>query len=213
MQTSASAIAPVVREAAPKAVCHSCYSNFTEAGSIRWMGNEAGMMPLPSWACAKGDGSQGSGGNPLGEAFMPPSSDAVLREHYWFYQNATDGSAKTALKLVHNYLTSVGRAANLILNVAPDGTGAIPADDVSRYAEMGAAIECLFSQPLLDTNATGATFSHKMAKATGVIEWDFASQPVHASNISFVVREDQREGQLIGNYTLQCAHAAASNGG
>ena len=80
--SSASAIAPVVHEVAPKAVCHSCYDNFTEAGSIRWMGNEEGMMPLPSWACAKGDGSQGDGGNPLGEAFMPPSSDAVLREHY-----------------------------------------------------------------------------------------------------------------------------------
>ena len=44
-------------------------------------------------------------------------------------------------------------------------------------------------------------------------EWTFSSKPVHASNISLVVREDQTEGQLIGNYSLQCAHAAASNGG
>ena len=83
---SADAIGPVVHDSAPDAVCHSCYDNFTRAGSVRWMGNEEGMMPLPSWGGAAGDGSQGNGGNPLADAFMPPSTDVVLREHYWFYQ-------------------------------------------------------------------------------------------------------------------------------
>jgi hypothetical protein len=83
---SASAISPIVHANAPNAVCHSCYDNFTDAGSVRWMGNEEGMMPLPSWGGAAGDGSQGNGGNPVADAFMPPSTDVVLREHYWFYQ-------------------------------------------------------------------------------------------------------------------------------
>ena len=34
-------------------------------------------------------------------------------------------------QLVHNYLTSVGRAANLILNIGPDDSGAIPAIDMA----------------------------------------------------------------------------------
>jgi hypothetical protein len=38
--------------------------------------------------------------------------------------------------------------ANLILNIAPDGTGAIPAEDVARYKEMGEAIQCLFSKSI-----------------------------------------------------------------
>ena len=97
---SASEIGPVVGEAAPNAVCHSCWSNFTKAGSVRWMGNEEGMMPLPSWGGSAGDGSKGGNGNPLEDAFMPPSSDAVLREHYWFYQKNTDRSLKTTKKLV-----------------------------------------------------------------------------------------------------------------
>ena len=87
---SAPAIGPVVRAAAPNAVCHSCHSNFTRAGAVRWMGNEEGVMPLPSWACAAADGTNSGvpagsgGGSPLQDAYMPPSSDVVLREHYWY---------------------------------------------------------------------------------------------------------------------------------
>ena len=39
---SAVDIGPTVHAAAPNAVCHSCESNFTDAGGIRWMGNEEG---------------------------------------------------------------------------------------------------------------------------------------------------------------------------
>jgi alpha-L-fucosidase len=34
-------------------------------------------------------------------------------------QDHTESTTKTTKQLVHNYLTSVGRASNLILNVAP----------------------------------------------------------------------------------------------
>ena len=66
------------------------------------MGNEEGVMPLPSWACATADGTNAGaaagsgGGSPLQDAYMPPSSDAVLREHYWFYQNQTENHTKSA---------------------------------------------------------------------------------------------------------------------
>jgi hypothetical protein len=212
---SASAIQPVLLDAAPDAVCHSCFPNFTKAGSVRWMGNEEGMMPLPSWVSFElllrrrahhfsqrlsavltlsdthgtsmtvfwqgadfGEGSHGGGGHPLGAAFMPPSSDAVLREHYWFWEPNTTSSLKTTKKLVHNYLTSVGRAANLILNVAPDGTGQIPAPDVARYAEMGHAIRCLFSQPVANSSSSEAVIlpgtprGLPMDMETGAITWE-----------------------------------------
>lgn len=34
------------------------------------------------WRCL----ATANGGDPLGSSFEPPSSDTVLREHYWFYQ-------------------------------------------------------------------------------------------------------------------------------
>ena len=154
-------LAGTVMKVAPTAVCHSCRNNYTTAGSVRWMGNEDGQMPLPSWGAMAMDGNDtvevsqfNSGrGNPLGDAFTPPSADAVLREHLWFWANTSTGKAKgtptSTLGLVHKYLTSVGRAANLILNVGPDGrTGYV---NFNRYSiapcssvEVSALVPLLF---------------------------------------------------------------------
>ena len=183
------------------AVCHSCAPNFTNGGTARWMGNEAGDMPLPSWGAGDLDN-----GDPLGPLFSPPSCDAVLREHLWFFANSSDGKARgvptSTIGLTRKYLTSVGRAANLILNIGPDGrTGAVPAEDVARYSEMGAAIDCLFSQPIFNTS-NGLTMSAAKEitwKLPGPVGGGFAS-----NNVSIVIREDQRAGQLIGEYSLWC---------
>ena len=46
-----------------------------------------------------------------GTTFQPPSCDAVLREHYWFWEPNTEAAIKSTKVLVQNYLTSVGRAS------------------------------------------------------------------------------------------------------
>ena len=197
------ATSSTVLKVAPGAVCHSCVPNFTKGGTARWMGNEAGDMPLPSW----GAGSH-KNGDPLGPLFSPPSCDAVLREHLWFFVNSSDGKGRgvptSTLGLTRKYLTSVGRAANLILNIGPDGrTGAIPAEDISRYSEMGAAIDCLFSQPIANTSE-GLAMS-----ATKLITWKLP-EPIGGgvvNNVSIIIREDQRAGQLIGEYSLWCGES------
>lgn len=51
----------------------------------------------------------GGSGDPYGATFQPPSCDAVLREHYWFWEPNTESSIKSTRKLVDNYLTSVGK--------------------------------------------------------------------------------------------------------
>ena len=196
------AVAEALAAAAPGTICHGCtYSGTTipAAGSVRWMGNEAANMPLPSWAA--NDGPEFPEGNATGAWFNPPSCDAVLREHDWFYRAGTEGEVKSAKALVNNYLTSVGRAANLILNVAPDATGAVPGVDAARYAEFGSAVACLFDR----SRRLGATAAPMaMDSASGAMEpaWEFP--PVASGNLSLVVREDQTAGQLIGDYDLEC---------
>ena len=194
--------ARVVKDIAPTAMCHSC-SPFTQDPNdpskgygVRWMGNEEAMMPLPSWAASTGGQHGGGvgGGDPYGDTFQPPSCDAVLRSHYWFWEPNTEHAIKSTKRLVDNYLTSVGRAANLILNIAPDGTGGIPAEDVSRYAQMGAAIECLFSTKV----GTG------VAQASNTsMEWQFDT-PIPSHNLSVWLLEDQSDGQLINAWSLDC---------
>eukprot|EP00937_MAST-01D_sp_MAST-1D-sp2_P000022 g22.t1 len=198
--------ARVVKQVAPRAMCHSC-EPFTQdpqdarkGYGVRWMGNEEASMPLPSWAASTGGqhGGGTGGGDPLGITFQPPSCDAVLREHYWFWQPGTEGAIKSTRKLVDNYMASVGRAANLILNIAPDGTGAVPAVDTARYAEFGAAVRCLFSSRVAGGGAQNVS-------AGGAAVWRFPTGGAVASrNITVVLREDQRDGQLIGRWSLDC---------
>ena len=48
---------------------------------IRWMGNEEGVMPLPSWNAVTDPSN--TVGDPYGSIFEPAAVDTVLREHYW----------------------------------------------------------------------------------------------------------------------------------
>lgn len=110
---------------------------------------------------------------------------------------------------MQNYLTSVGRASNLILNVAPDGTGAVPPSDIIRYTEMGDAIKCLFSRSVVKS-----TSPMRMDASSGIlvpaVEFPALSAAA-AVNLSVVLREDQTQGQLIGNYSLECRPAAGGS--
>ncbi len=206
---SAAEIGPIVHAAAPKAVCHSCLPNFTTAGGIRWMGNEEGDMPLPSWGAAGnalGAGPDG-GGDPRGEHFMPPSTDTVLREHYWFWQNNTERHIKSTKALVNNYLTSVGRASNLILNIAPGPDGSIPLQDIDAYEKMGAALKCLFSRPI------GSTVDPLSVDEAGRITWVLSATAIEKTsvNMSVVIREDQSDGQLIDRFHLECKNGSVTS--
>jgi hypothetical protein len=65
---------------------------------------------------------------------------------------------------------------------------------------MGAAVACLFGQPLANTSAGLAM------NAAREITWKLGA-PIRANNVSIVMREDQRAGQLIGQYTLWCGES------
>ena len=75
-----------------------------------------------------------------------------------FWQEESAAHLKSPQALLSNYLTSVGRAANLILNMAPDDTGAVPEVDMQRYAQLGNDIKALFSKPLAATVSANRQF-------------------------------------------------------
>ncbi len=70
-------VGPFMRQNFPGALCHSC-AGFTEAGApgvdgrgLRWMGNEEGSMPLPSWGAT--NPQIAPLGDPMGLIFAPAS--------------------------------------------------------------------------------------------------------------------------------------------
>ena len=113
---------------------------FSDAGpDIRWCGNESGFINETNWNTISSDTLYaGKGGiNDLlnkgeenGTSWIPAEVDVSIRPG-WFYHAKEDSLVKTPEQLFTIYLNSVGRGANLILNIPPDRRGLINEIDVA----------------------------------------------------------------------------------
>jgi alpha-L-fucosidase len=193
-------LAAELRKLFPTVVCHSClgYSQGVDGGyGVRWMGNEEAVMPLPSWGAGEKDG-----GDPHGSVYMPPSCDAVLHEHCWFAASAYPvGRCKrqNSTRLLGEYLTSVGRACNLVLNIAPGTNGALPPADTTVYTEFGGAIKDLTSVVLY--HATSPALNTTAALARN-ITLHFPSPIARCDIGTLILKENIRYGQLIDRFAV-----------
>lgn len=118
---------------------------FSDIGpDIRWVGNEKGIAGTTNWNLLDTVGfERGLGappvdtlntGNVNGKSWIPAECDVSIRPG-WFYHPHEDSAVKSGRDLMKIYLTSVGRGANLLLNVPPDRRGLIhPADSASLMA-------------------------------------------------------------------------------
>lgn len=113
---------------------------FSDAGpDIRWCGNERGFVNETNWNTITTDslyaGKSGiqdllNSGNENGTNWIPAEVDVSIRPG-WFYHAKEDSQVKTPEQLFDIYLSSVGRGANLILNIPPDRRGLINETDVA----------------------------------------------------------------------------------
>jgi alpha-L-fucosidase len=122
-----------VRELSPNTVI------FSDVGpDIRWCGNEKGIAEETNWNYLDTAGfTPGNGapptdtlnhGNINGKNWIPAECDVSIRPG-WFYHKEEDEKVKTPQQLFQLYLKSVGRGANLLLNVPPDRRGLINEKD------------------------------------------------------------------------------------
>lgn len=113
---------------------------FSDAGpDIRWCGNESGFVQETNWNTITVDtlyaGKSGiqkllNTGSENGKNWIPAEVDVSIRPG-WFYHTKEDALVKTPEQLFNIYLSSVGRGANLILNIPPDRRGLINEIDVA----------------------------------------------------------------------------------
>ncbi|HEV3223151.1 MAG TPA: alpha-L-fucosidase [Puia sp.] len=122
---------------------------FSDIGpDIRWVGNEDGVVGSTNWNLLDTAGfSRGLGappndtlnqGNINGKNWLPAECDVSIRPG-WFYHFKEDSLVKSPEKLFDIYLKSVGRGANLILNVPPDPSGLISSYDsaaLMKFAQL-----------------------------------------------------------------------------
>ncbi|MEP6700945.1 MAG: alpha-L-fucosidase [Bacteroidota bacterium] len=154
-----------VRQYSPKTVV------FSDIGpDIRWTGNENGIAGDPNWnfldtvGFKRGNGSPSTDtlnhGNYTGKNWIPAECDVSIRPG-WFYHSKEDGDIKKPNQLFELYLKSVGRGANLLLNVPPDKRGLIYESDSVALAGFKKLRDESFADNLLKQADTYYEFSQK----------------------------------------------------
>lgn len=132
---------------------------FSDIGpDVRWTGNENGIAGDPNWNFLNPEGfARGVGaphpdtlnhGNYMGKRWIPAECDVSIRPG-WFWHSAEDSKVKTPNQLFAIWLKSVGRGANLLLNVPPDRRGLIPNKDSVVLTEFKKLREANFGENLL----------------------------------------------------------------
>lgn len=191
---------------------------FSDIGpGCRWAGNEEGLIRTETnWCTLDTAGFQrGAGGPPQdtlnrgnvnGTHWIPAECDVSIRPG-WFYHAAEDDKVKSPEQLWQIYLHSVGRGANLILNVPPDRRGLIHENDAATLIAFGDKLRTAFSNNLLKNipaqNGTKVltdgqrTTSHP---AKPVLQFDLGKKQ---SFNALLVCEHIAEGQRIAAFSVE----------
>jgi alpha-L-fucosidase len=116
------------------------------AGDARWGGSEQGHVAYPHWHTMDSQqAADGATGFPHGNKWEPAEGDVSIRPG-WFWHENEDAMVKSPEKLLQIWFDSVGRGANLILNVPPDRDGKIREPDVAALLGFRALRDALLAK-------------------------------------------------------------------
>ena len=218
----------LVRKLQPDAVM------FSDAGpDIRWVGNEKGIAGETCWAtcdpvseaggpAVPGDikTSESMVGTHLGSHWLPAECDVSIRPG-WFWHEQEDSKVRTSSELIDLYFKSVGRGANLLLNVPPNRLGLLSPQDGKSLEGFHEQLQTIFSQnlaaqaKLIPSNVRGESerFSAKMLVDGDADTYWATDDQVHTPELAIDFGRPQRFnilrlqeaiqlGQRIGAFAL-----------
>lgn len=145
----------MVRELQPEAVM------FSDVGpDVRWVGNESGVAAQTTWYTLNTEGrypgysypgyqpfADLGPGHEDGHQWVAPEVDVSIRPG-WFYHASQDGEVKSPRRLLEIYYQSIGRGANLLLNVPPDRRGLFHEQDVENLLALRRLLTGIFQTNL-----------------------------------------------------------------
>ncbi|MFN8252338.1 MAG: alpha-L-fucosidase [Ferruginibacter sp.] len=193
---------------------------FSDIGpQVRWVGNENGIAGATNWNNLDTDGFEPGAkapitdtlnrGNVNGKYWIPAECDVSIRPG-WFYHKTGDSKVKTPQELFQLYLKSVGRGANLLLNVPPDNRGLITMYDSAALHGFKKLRDAGFAENVFKKAATYYLRGGILMKAPAVTDGNMQTvQPMmaavnHSVGVEIkrnkkincvVLREDIRKGQ------------------
>jgi alpha-L-fucosidase len=106
---------------------------------LRWVGTESGKVDFENWNVVDRAGYL---------RWRPVEADTPLHTDHWFWHPNDEASLKSVDELVKEYDQTVGRGAQLMLGLAPDSSGRLPAADVARLKEFGERIHQIYGNNL-----------------------------------------------------------------
>lgn len=216
----------VVRECQPNACI------FSDAGpDVRWVGNEDGYAGETNWNMidrskfepGRADQKVLNTGLENGPDWVPAECDVSIRPG-WFWRASEDSKVKSVEKLLDIWYGSVGRGANLLLNVPPNSDGLISDVDVRRLREFDGALKGEFAHEVTPSSVSPAylTGRESIGEVKGhplsnlidgkdstywtqdgiegiILQFDF-SHPVSISRVA--LREPLTVGQSIASFQV-----------
>jgi alpha-L-fucosidase len=119
----------------------------------RWVGNEAGVAPFPCFneVDSLDFSIQTTKKDKLDKKiFLPAECDCRMRSENWFFSENDEHTVKSLDELIGLYYYSVGRGANLLINIGPDRNGKLPEKDIKHLSALGNEIKRRFDNPIFD---------------------------------------------------------------
>lgn len=173
---------------------------------LRWVGNEDGKVLFENWNVIDRSGYL---------RWRPVESDTPLHRGHWFWHPNDEATLRSVDDLLDIYTNTVGRGAQLMLGLAPDNTGQLPAADVKRLHEFGAALHRIYGHNLVSEqgHAAGAetTAEHDALDTNPDTFW--VAPPLHGTlevrfdkPVTFdraVTMERLNDGQHVEEYTIE----------
>jgi alpha-L-fucosidase len=99
---------------------------------------------------------------------MPVEVDVSIRRPNWFWSTTNENHLVSLDDLVEIYYRSIGRGAQLLLNLPPDRTGRIPEADALRAAQFGNEVRRRFGPAVGETGGSGPRIVLSFENATRV---------------------------------------------
>jgi alpha-L-fucosidase len=166
--------------------------------TIRWAGNEDGFVPYPAWnsisaADAKTGVATALNGDPNGSVWMPNEVDVSLLRPDWFWSETSQRNLLTLDAMMEIYYRSIGRGAQLLLNVPPDTTGLMPVADIARAQQFGKEIQRRFGKSAAETSGSGESVTLPLSAGTRID--------------TFLMQEDCSLGERIRQYKIEARQA------
>ena len=143
-------LSEAIAELQPHAVLQS---GSMPAKNIRWVGTETGLPSYPIWSTGSLDANgvpAWGAGDPFGPVFVPAETDTTQSvDDNWFWTPSY--RYRTLADLQQSYEASVGANSNLLINLAPDADGAVPAPALELFTQLGAWVRACYGRPAAAT--------------------------------------------------------------